>query len=401
MKFVFAFIDNQERALFFRELESLATDTKFVYLTNRPLLELLYGFQLIKPHRGCSALKELKNPQLLKDCIDWRMNRINLKQLGELRAAIGHVLDENLKKIDSLDKLVFAIWNGHRSHDICIRDLSFERGIKTVFLEQPNIDGKLIVDGRGIGPNSEFFEKFGGRTKRAFSNIDQWGHEYLSRRYQKPIGQIRNTSFVKKWERIINWLLNLFRKSPQSSFYPVLGKILNRLPIGKRSEKGVELNLDSLGKFIFVPLQLEGDSQIVLHHDGSRLSVLQEAFRQSSLLQLPVVVKIHPADKKPFLMREIGRKGSISSNELYISSNSTYELIKKSELIVTVNSTVGFEALLINKKVIYVGKSLFANMSTDDLWSYINEYLVSHDYFDQRNIGDITEILFERASHNV
>lgn len=106
-------------------------------------------------------------------------------------------------------------------------------------------------------------------------------------------------------------------------------------------------------KYIFIPLQVNSDTQILVHSEYQNMQnfitqVEESFYALDSDLQL--VFKVHPMEKKDryhFDLRSI------------ISENSTEELIKKSDLIVTINSTVGFEALQHHKRVMVIGEAFY------------------------------------------
>jgi capsular polysaccharide export protein len=113
-------------------------------------------------------------------------------------------------------------------------------------------------------------------------------------------------------------------------------------------------------KFIFVPFQVESDSQIILYGDWidsmrTLFSVIQSV-SDAMPSDLVFVFKEHPSSRATY--DDLGHK--LTNRTLFANGNSTEELIKKAEAIVTINSTVGVESLMLGKRVITLGKAFYA-----------------------------------------
>ena len=158
--------------------------------------------------------------------------------------------------------------------------------------------------------------------------------------------------------------------------------------------------------YIFFPFQIPSDQQIRVH---SRWIKTMDDF-MDIIIEFAVrypdknfVIKEHPSFKQSI----IGKK-PLRKNILFANGNSTEELIKNARLVVTLNSTVGIEALLFGKPVITLADACYNidglvrnasnseqlnNLIMDKDWlpnerlrlqflGYVwNEYLL-HGYFD-------------------
>ena len=121
---------------------------------------------------------------------------------------------------------------------------------------------------------------------------------------------------------------------------------------GKKDKKGV--SEVSYGNYIFVPLQLSNDTQTLLNSRFNStqefIDFVEENFYSSSFSEhYNLVFKVHPMDLSKYTFD----KKSIQS------TGATDILIKKSKLLITINSTVGFEALSTNVPVIVYGNSFY------------------------------------------
>ncbi|MBU92320.1 MAG: nitrogen fixation protein FixF [Rhodobiaceae bacterium] len=109
--------------------------------------------------------------------------------------------------------------------------------------------------------------------------------------------------------------------------------------------------------YIFLPFQIPSDQQIRVH---SRWIRTMDDFMDLIILfstKYPdknFVIKEHPS----FRQSIIGKK-PLRENIFFANGNSTEELIKNSRLVITLNSTVGIEALLFSKPVITLADACY------------------------------------------
>jgi capsular polysaccharide export protein len=116
-------------------------------------------------------------------------------------------------------------------------------------------------------------------------------------------------------------------------------------------------------RYIFVPFQIDNDSQILVNspwikdmrHLFGVIREIQPILRDTNI---SFVFKEHPScTKRYFDLHELA-KGN--SKILILNDENTQKLIESAVAVLTVNSTVGMEALLCGKKVIVVGDACYA-----------------------------------------
>ncbi|MDX1351836.1 MAG: hypothetical protein R3254_02415 [Thiomicrorhabdus sp.] len=110
--------------------------------------------------------------------------------------------------------------------------------------------------------------------------------------------------------------------------------------------------------FVLVPFQVVEDSNIYLHSKWIR--TMRQLFELCQLLskQLPdltFVFKDHPACDEQY---DDLRKQQTPYLQ-FVDDFSTSELVQHADAIITVNSTVGIEGLMVRKKVFVLGDALF------------------------------------------
>lgn len=115
--------------------------------------------------------------------------------------------------------------------------------------------------------------------------------------------------------------------------------------------------------FIFVPFQVNTDSQITLHSPWIEnmwqlFEVINTARRKLINASLHVVFKEHPSCPQRY--DELHRLCADDEHILFANNISTQDLIQQAEAVITINSTVGLESMLLGKKVITLGDAFYA-----------------------------------------
>ncbi len=112
--------------------------------------------------------------------------------------------------------------------------------------------------------------------------------------------------------------------------------------------------------YLFIPFQVFGDSQIILFSPWiDKMELLTELViraRDEAGQNLWLVFKEHPTCKNDY---SVFKKRLKSPNVLFANGNSTQELIENSQGVITINSSVGIESLLLGKKVITLGQAFY------------------------------------------
>ncbi|MBK6276961.1 MAG: capsular biosynthesis protein [Gammaproteobacteria bacterium] len=133
--------------------------------------------------------------------------------------------------------------------------------------------------------------------------------------------------------------------------------LVPRLPATARAGSPVELP----PRYLFVPLQVDRDTQIVLNSPWIRdmahlLEVLEALLGHIADRELAIVVKEHPSCTTSYAAWH----DRADPRLLFANANVTQELIDGAEAVITVNSTVGIEALLRARRVIVIGNAFYA-----------------------------------------
>ncbi|TWI54206.1 capsular polysaccharide export protein [Pseudomonas duriflava] len=110
-------------------------------------------------------------------------------------------------------------------------------------------------------------------------------------------------------------------------------------------------------RFFFIPFQDDRDSQV--RYFSPYIRNMRELFNWARQLNqvcgIPIVLKEHPSSREQYPdLHDATHEGLFFAN-----GNSTQELIEKSLAVLTINSTVGLEAILLGKPVVTLGQAFY------------------------------------------
>lgn len=111
--------------------------------------------------------------------------------------------------------------------------------------------------------------------------------------------------------------------------------------------------------YIFFPCQIPHDESLAYHSDVKEIDVVKSLVNWCNKNKVYCVFKRHPANLKSMKLLEEIAKGKY----IYWSDASIHDLIKHSKAVYTINSGVGFEAMLHCKPVVTFGKTEYDQVS--------------------------------------
>lgn len=152
------------------------------------------------------------------------------------------------------------------------------------------------------------------------------------------------------------------------------------------------------GAYILFPLQVSNDTQVVLNANCSLLEAVRRSVKLARNQNVYLVIKPHPAEKNPTYVKRLLDITS-TYDKVVFSNENTFKLMKNALEVITINSTVGLEALILGCKVHIIGKAFYENFHTeDDIARYIMGYLLNVDYWGESPLSeDILNKILERA----
>ncbi|WNF46343.1 capsular biosynthesis protein [Pseudomonas sp. SG20056] len=136
--------------------------------------------------------------------------------------------------------------------------------------------------------------------------------------------------------------------------------VVSAVPVKLVPRKPRIVGLESISlpeRFVFIPFQDDRDTQVRLFSPwvGSMSALFTLGERLADEFDFTVVFKEHPSSRESY--PELHQR--CHERLLFANGNSTQELIERSLFVVTLNSTVGVESLLLGKSVLTLGNAFF------------------------------------------
>lgn len=222
-----------------------------------------------------------------------------------------------------------CVWNGINLPLACAARVAKKMGKKTLFFENGYLHNTTTLDPKGVNYRSSLVNK-----SRSFYDSVVIQEQQLAQIYH-TVPAVRGLK--TKW-------------------YQSLVTTKKHLP--------EEITLPE--KFIFLPFQVQDDTQVLLYSPAIRsMSELVHCvvkgvkeFNQRHQEDIWIIAKEHPSDFGRVdysALKEAYKQEKI----LFLRFYPTPDLIARSTGIITLNSTVGIEALIQHKPVITLGNSFY------------------------------------------
>ncbi len=283
----------------------------------------------------------------------------------------GHLVQHAQRASGTLDFLLekykidaVVVWNGLTGTGRLAVELARCRKLSVWFFENGFFPWTLQCDSRGVNfqnslttlpekffdsveIDSERFQQFTQNLRRghmpAFSH-----HADLPEKSMKDLPlnilKLRRAQFLE-------WL-------PHWRHHWKLRKSLNAVP-APRAAGEAQSPIDE--PYIFVPLQVNKDTQIRSYSPfipdmHSFVEVVHKAWRSLSRDKLRLVVKEHPAETSHVDYESLKQRfGDI----IWVEAGPTQEWLAGAEVVVTINSGAGVEALAHGRPVVTLGKAFY------------------------------------------
>ncbi|MBN3756907.1 capsular biosynthesis protein [Paraburkholderia sp. Tr-20389] len=374
-------VDSLERFYFIRRLvKPIEDECDFVFITSEPLAHLLLR---LEGHRSVYLRRDVgirqvstydasafeRSIEVLNGQIDVSVARVDSMATF---AAVSELFSDG-----TIERCV--MWNGQQLVCRVVSQACAKYGVRTRFLELSNLPGKLFVDDSGVNALSTIAKNptiIDGYPLPDRADHNRWIEEYEEYKRQ-PLPQSR-TLIRRKSLSLLNYALKFLTCG-------VGRKRLDRT----RASNGArlpslitEIDVKELisRRYIFLPLQVSGDTQIRLHSDVNNLQAILIALKLAKEEGLDLIVKIHPAENDRSQIDEIVHLQKI--HNFRIACTATVDLVRYASVVVTINSTVGLEAMLYERRVVALGRCLYKEFDHDRLMKYIHGFLVDGiDYF--------------------
>jgi capsular polysaccharide export protein len=256
-------------------------------------------------------------------------------------------------------------WNGTIPRLRAGMKLAEARSIRTSYFEQGNFPGTLICDERGVNYDGSIP---GAEVPREFNRerIESWLETYHMRprvpqkRWRQPMSLFFDAAVNFCARRSMLHPTLYFDEDKAVGAGRLFRRLFRRMGFGGGSRIDADDELRELPeRFVFLPLQVHDDTQVVVHSPRVRTMTQLVSQTLSALPEgLALVVKSHPADEGRRSYREIERMLAGGPHR-FVRRAGTLELARRSTCVMTINSTVGLEALTHMKPVVVLGEAVY------------------------------------------
>ncbi|MFH1997020.1 MAG: hypothetical protein ABIJ27_08560 [Candidatus Omnitrophota bacterium] len=259
---------------------------------------------------------------------------------------------------------VIVFWNMKTPLQKIARAVADTLGVKTLMLENGAEPGTVQVGAGGVNYENAWLTEL---TESEF--WDQAAEEMRGPKQDMFTDERREPRGASRWApRVYYGLMTKSRRfaarHPEAYLENTLWQAVRHhslrsgpvRAIRAMRERAVPLPKD----YFFVPFQVHDDSNVVLHSPNIRgmeefLSIVHRAVRRSAG-PAPIVVKEHPEDCGRVDYTRLKRD---YPDVIFFSQRPAGELIAGARAVITINSTVGYEALQSFKPVITIGEAFY------------------------------------------
>ncbi|KVD93278.1 capsular biosynthesis protein [Burkholderia stagnalis] len=379
-------VDSMERYRFMTRLAyALRDEIAFVFGTSEPLAHLLLvraGFRSFYLRADRDAATHASDAGFAgDDAIEVLNGAISRERARREAASIARLVAELLSR-ERVTQCV--MWNGHQLVCRAVAHACASQGVPMKFLEISNLPDKLFADPLGVNAQSSI-----GRSPDALDDLplpDDGEHRAWLARYEAykahPLPQARQ-SLRGLLPSTLNYVLKLATNGVARN---ELRTVLS-CPASVAAMHAITPSADELAnrRYVFLPLQVSSDTQLKLHSDVDNLEAIEIALRYARHARAALIVKPHPAERDASLLDAV--IALRRRRHFDIATSMTVDLIKHACLVVTINSTVGLEAMLYGKPVAPLGRCFYRSFDRARLLRYIHSFLIDDvDYFGSRAI---------------
>lgn len=291
----------------------------------------------------------------------------------------------------------FLVGNGSSTAQIAMKQIALRSQIPTLFFENANIAGKTFVDPKGVNAASSIYEDISILNEYSFNEKE---YQKIIQDYLNDSGNVakkKNFLSIENQYLVFDYLGYSFFNLPPNQNYSLTSRIFRKLKYGSFNITFDNVSLSI--PYVFYPLQVSFDSQILLNSEVSIADALEFAYEEAKRRGLQLIVKPHPKEKDGEVIKKIVEKKN--SLRFSLTNLPASKLVKNSEVIVTINSTVGLEGLMLGKEVIFLGKTFYKNLTPELLPKYICGYLADFPYNSSEDISaDKIEEILKRTGKN-
>ncbi len=258
------------------------------------------------------------------------------------------------------------VWNAYKFKERAMVYVCRESGIPVFFFENGFFPHTLQIDPEGINAGSSLAGRLPEDWMRHPPESEPRFYEFLKKKGKLPLigarlPPLKTPHPVKRLCRGMKPLFSerrLYSRIPRTSnpFFFYLEQLrLKRKRASLKSTRRIELP----EHFVFLPFQVHDDTQIIAHSPWVKTmgQMLKSVMKATDVLGLPrkIVVKEHPVDVGRYDYGTVER----SRDVVWLRDYALGVILKRADCVITVNSSVGIEALVYGKPVVTLGEAFY------------------------------------------
>lgn len=332
-------------------------------------------------------IKKIKN--LNRNKIFHEKNEFNLKDVHQLKIKYLNYYAEIKKKLKNLghnfEIIVFQEIGGFVSHlSLFYYCKNFK--IDHYFLEPSFFKNRFIcLKNSFLIPKFKIYKKYNKSTEKLLNNlINKKPLSFISihkRRYRKAISKLFDLN------NIIRVFSKIYKKYVLGYHYDyqyIFSYIFQHIGMAFKSLIQIFIYSNSVkNKFVYFPLHVPNDISLTLRAKKfyNQYDVIERLIKFLPK-NFKLVIKEHPSFVGKYeLFRLISIINKNQDKLLLVNPKiNSYDLIKKAEIVITINSKSGAEAIILNKPYISFANSFYESLNGINTFKDLKKILKNKKY---------------------
>ena len=280
------------------------------------------------------------------------------------------------------------IFNGENVEQKAVSDIAKKHNLPTLFFEIANIPGKIYVDRFGTNAHSELYAnpEILDLLPDCHEEYLKWKSSYLLQKRKINYIPQRRSKYSDLSVKNIQNLWGMIRYSNLGYDKQYVKKKIYNAVINLFGHFDFDEFDYTSNEYIFFPMQVTYDTQVMVNSNISVFEALEYAIRKADNEGKILVVKPHPQESDTYILSAL--KKLRQKNNFFIVNDNVFSILDNASEVVTINSTVGLEAMILGKNIDVLGRAMYVNFNESRLERYICEYLVDIDFWNDKYISE-------------
>ncbi|XEC95262.1 hypothetical protein AB6A23_01390 [Paenibacillus tarimensis] len=254
--------------------------------------------------------------------------------------------------------VLMILWNGYLLPQQSLIYFINKSNVPIFFMENGYEPLSFVVDKKGINAHSSF--KY-GEVQYKSDKLDDYD-------LYRATGLRHPSKFFKLLFRYLQVQLSIllhfkYRKYFRYEFSPSVTSKIKQIALSLTQIHKRETLLEEK-RFVFFPLQVITDSQLLINYNYSQENAIKKMAQIIDKLNedqdepVYLCIKDHPRQETTKYFEQI-KKEIVSPYIVFIPRGNIDQLLNKCAAVVTINSSVGYEALKKGKEVLVLGEAIY------------------------------------------